>query len=655
MRLIRDMSVAVMVLTFSVQAASETRTFPVTVSNAVSGKLETVPVTFRIGEDNGVIERFDGTRFVPVPVKGELAFPYMDQLKNGRERLAFLRRLQAIQLPEIRLPEMTISNAVELLADAIHRADASANAPVQLVYRDRRHLKATELPRIPATVIPATNALAALKIESFVAKSRPRPDPVPADPDPFAVAVPPNWDWTNYPSIRTYVLNRGVVIKADGGEDWCENWFTRAYDVPAIFSERFQSAEAFKQYSVAKSGLKNEAFEFVLMPVIGKIRVTYYDSDEAALFFDEYDGCTYYFEEKVLEPLFAEWFQSARIRGAPFRRGKDNTLLFRTSRGGYCLGFYRYCAEKDEAGVYREGLHPCPLFDDDDMSSLPCVFPVTVDHGLLRLNEAMDECWVLISNCGFVFRLEGDSFVAVPVESSPAPLVVAEDPTPRQKDRVMLSTIVLPEFAIKAGHITNGIAKIQAAIDRSPQPANRIRIVFNAERICAIDPSLAQVSAISVRSISTYDALNLLADITGLHLVVSSPETVEFVTENANTQRTSRVCTYRLPKPLCERLPTKAAWDAFLSSGNGLDVETYLPEQRLLAVRSTYGEENLVMADCAVECAYERFPGRFKLESRLKRGGPTLLLTDTYRNIVRRYRSGIGKDGKRWERFEVMK
>ncbi len=82
-----------------VEPNAAVQTFPIAATNTVSGLLETVPVTFRLGGANGIVERLDGQRFVSVPFRGETG--------RGDRRLEIIRRLRAIQLPEIVTERMT--------------------------------------------------------------------------------------------------------------------------------------------------------------------------------------------------------------------------------------------------------------------------------------------------------------------------------------------------------------------------------------------------------------------------------------------------------------------------------------------------------------------------------------------------------------------
>ncbi|MEI7903353.1 MAG: hypothetical protein WCK89_24195, partial [bacterium] len=273
---------------------------------------------------------------------------------------------------------------------------------------------------------------------------------------------------------------------------------------------------------------------------------------------------------------------------------------------------------------------------------------------------------------------EGGRVVPVETEEVPDPLFPKDAPDSRDALRGLLGGVILPEFTMRSEHITRGIAQIQAAITASHAPTNRVRIGIDLKQIEEIakgmpppmessDPffmpimhtpdmgAITSVPSLSMRFVSANDALRMLADVTGLETLFDGTEKVELVAYATYTQRLTSVRTYQLPKQFGQRVPDKewiaAVLDVKLPPY--CSVESYSAATGELAIRSAEGTFNNVgslLAD-----VYELFSGRFTLENKTLLSKPELVLTDTCRGIVRRYRSGIGKDGKRWERFEVLR
>lgn len=208
-------------------AAPETQTFPVTVSNAVSGKLETVPVTFRCGATNGLVERFDGARFVPVTVKpydfSQRAL-YLRKKRTDVPEWNLCSRLEKLVLPAQSFEPMPLSNAAERVAQAIRRQGQDAAFQMRV---------AVWLPpadfRLPAFSVPATNALGALRVLTEIASEAAKKAPGQASASlPITFAI------------------RGadtVILRYDDDVP-----ITRAYPVPHRFWEWFLNEDEFGAY-----------------------------------------------------------------------------------------------------------------------------------------------------------------------------------------------------------------------------------------------------------------------------------------------------------------------------------------------------------------------------------------------------------------------
>lgn len=658
MREARHLVGIVLLASGAIWAAPETQTFPVTVSNAVSGKLETVPVTFRFGATNALVERFDGARFVPVPV-AERDDALADAVRPDFNRVALIRRLQSLPLPAITSGTISLSNAVELIAGHIRRADTTGLPPVRLLYRCRKGQ--TDDPYLLPLDIPATNAfealwhlgrlngfpLSALKGGATSASRRSEQNAV----DPFAPSAADRAVGA-YSGIIVFIRDGCVVVKLFGDEDWyCS--VMRRYEVPPSFFKRFAKEYDFTRFASEQLGLVDQ-LSCNFLRGIGALMVTFCGTPQFG--FDEFDQLAL-FEEEVLAPLVSEYSVPQHLRLDLVDDGKSRTLLARAARNNTFLGVWRYEAETGSGGVRRDGFVPCPLdlgMVDDDRLELVHVSVPGRRSGWLGNPSPEASYWALTSHDGAAFRFEGGRFHRVASEPDPGAVVAADAAAPEPDSAALFKGVTVPEFTVRNEHLSNGLAQIQAAIDASPAPTNRLKIVFNP---VGAPETVTNVPALSARSISIYDALKLLADVSGLYRICSDQtRTAELLSHSSYTQRLSRCRAYLLPRRLCERMPAKTCWDELLADElQGVVVDAYSPEQRTLVLRSAYGQDGLAVADRAVEQALVAFPGRFTLENKEVNGKGELLLTDTYRDIVRRYRSGIGKDGKRWERFEIVK
>lgn len=659
-RLRGGVTVALIALTLLITVAYAepvTQTFLVSVSNAMSGRLETVPVTLRFGETNGVIERLDGERFVQVPIRVKSGDTSQEKAMD-RERLNLIRRLQRIQLPALKSGPLTLSNAVELITDTIHRADMSTQVPIRLRYQDKKgpHRSTYLLP----LDIPATNAFAVLcELSTQSCLDRPpvrktgeyQPVARSEEESPDLIA-PVGWayegDWN---SIVVFIRDGCVVVKPFGIEDWYCG-VTRFYEVPKCFFSRFASEVIFACLAKNRLGLSDE-ISFQFLRKSQRLRVDFCGTPKFG--FDVFDQLAY-FEEHVLAPLIGECEQPQQFTCIPVDDGQRRLVLARATHAGGFLGTWCYVAEQGVDGMWREAFEVCPLAVgrvDDERVVLTQACVEEGQNKFFGRRPKRNVCWAYTSDDGAVFRFEHDRFVPVECQPDPVPLHAKTDTAPKDKRASLLDGVVVPDFRMINDPITNGIAQIQAIIDASPAPANQIRIVLNPE---GFPDAATTVSTLSTRFVNAHDLLKTLADITGLQLIYNEQDKrAELVSQSVYTQRMSRVRTYQLPPRLWERLPTKEAWERLIGEdGCSLFVDAYSPKTCSLAVRSAYGEDGLVVADNIVEGLYTAFPGRFTLETNELRGRHEFVLTDTYRNIVRRYRSGIGKDGKRWERFEVV-
>ena len=624
-------------------AAPQTQTFSVTVSNAVSGRLETVPVTFRIGETNGAVERVDGQRFVPVAVK---PYDVMESERVSRRRMeispeyGLQARLKELELPEQPFAPMAFSNTLEQLKQTIRCADTTATNPVTI----RPALTDTGF-EMPQITLPRTNALGAcMALAEAATKALGKAHGIQA-------RVP----------ISIGITGRDTILFMHN-DDSC---ITRSFPVPDSFLRRFPRLPEFAAY--VRERLKVDEWGNVgFTRVSGRIRVTCNTGELMTNF-----------EADVYEQLLAHLLQPLHWTPVSCETGPHAQLYFKGAKDGDFGGLWLYRACLREGVLSDDVLEPC-LFESGLSSEKkvtgPCAYPISMDTWLQGDKERgiMKECFVSCNNDGSVYRLDGSCAVYVEKDIDPTPLFAKDEDDPRLYSRYFLKGVIVPELTMRDQHISNGLAIVQAAIDAASAPTNNVRLVLNVAHavespayyakesdssFLVVNPShfSLNVQPLSARFISAYDALKLLSDVTGLHLIFSASNVVELVDYGSYTQRMSRVRAYLLPKQLCEDMSMASALRERLTElgEDRYQIVTCLPESRWLVVRSASGEFDQVQT--LLYDMYEWFPGRFRLESREKGGRSELFLTDTYRDIVRRYRSGIGKDGKRWERLEIVK
>ena len=375
----------------AVLAAPQTQTFPVTVSSAVSSKLETVPVTFRVGVTNGLVERFDGQRFVPVPVK-PYDFSRREKfiqvgVKLSPEQILNVR-LKEFAVSEQQFASMTLSNAIEQLTQKIRRSDSTTSTPVSIVCSLRR----TDI-ELPSFTVPQTNAWGAIQTLANVAKKA------------LDEAAKKNGESGLGLPITVGIIDGRTILlmyEDDGA-------ITRGYPVPDSFYRRFSTEAHFAAY-VRKRLKFDEWGEVGFMRDIGKVRITCYASDLMARF-----------EAEVYEPLLEQLLKPTQWTPVSCETGHRVQLYFRGANNGVFGGLRRYRACIREGVLQDDMLEICPV--DSGMSDDKVIGPNRFSFVCAKdasgdgsNRPEVDECFLLYSHDGTVMRLEDDQVSPVEIE-----------------------------------------------------------------------------------------------------------------------------------------------------------------------------------------------------------------------------------------------
>ena len=656
------------------QAESLEKTFTVAVSNAATHHIEMAQSTFRYGATNGLVERLEGNRFVPV------SFISPENLYLSKDRLDLIRRLQTIQLPPIMIESMPLSNAVKRIKELIRNADTTTHTPVRLSYRDSKK-SAGNVHLIPLN-LPATNALSFLRFlngNSSVTKCSPNcrrslpfnaMDNSPA-PDVFAPKRrDPDCCTSNQSfggSTIVMIRNGELIIKIWGVEDWgCG--LTRCYRVPPVFFKHYPSEDLFVNAIEAKMGLNNR-LTVAFSQVPNFLRVEYCGRIDFG--FDELDQLSY-FEEQMLTPYFRAFLGWPKTC-LSVSDGNERMLFAYASDEGSFGGIWRYCAVRGEDGVLRDRFIPCPI--PRGIEDIEALKFIAHGEGVDTSGQIKKKWFAYTTNRGTVFRFDGEQFIQIESEWQAAqePMIVSGRVN---KDSPLFMSIILPEFQVPKGlSISNAIFCIEQLMNDYITTTNHhVHVVLNKNRVQKQEPASPEKYAPFVlpvknkyvlpklfgQPMTLHEAIKQLAYSSGIYPVFDDTHAkIELTDDYADYfRKASREKEYRIPARVGEKMPRVEDWERlfyedYLIPREDLRIVSCSPlGTGVLKIRFVPGPWSEFI-DSIVPSVGTRYPGRFQLERHVRDGGIRLVLVDHDTGTNQTYRTQIDPTGKRTERFEL--
>jgi hypothetical protein len=615
---------------------SHESTFIVGVSNAVTHRVDRVPSTFRYASTNGLVERLEGNRFVPVPFIEAPSFQ-SSRVPIPKMWLAVSNRLQRIQLPPIKIERMTLSKAIGLIEKIIQDAEGSTHAPLKLsYYQDKRESEKDEY--IVPLDFPATNAFALTQV------------------------------LRRHQALVTDNPVRRSQLSLIAGEDRISLFseidscsYIRVLEVPNRFFKSFPIEEHLKAAVEAKLGLTNQFF-FGFYRQDNRLMVNHGGSIKYGR--TPWEQLAY-FEEQMLLPFYqssAMWLKTCVSVGD----GNERMLFAYACDEGSFGGLWRYYAVKGEDGVLRDRFVPCPIpLGFVDVEALAFI---AHGEGLDGAGEIKKECFVYTTHQGAVFRFDGEQFIQIESEWQ-LPQDTPKSSTNLENECPLLNEIMFPEVTIPKGMLfTNALAYIEQLTNiygpnqenlslNSPTTNRRIRIVLGKTSTKAFDAC----PAISARFISLHDALFLIADVYDLHPYYDQNEaTIELIDYATYFRKASREKEYLFPARVGVRMPHLQDWERLFYE------EYHIPRKELAIVSCSPLERGVLkirvipgpwseLADALIQNICTRYSGRFTLERHVREGGIRLVWVDQDTDTEQFYRTQIDSTGKRTERFELPK
>ncbi len=392
-----------------------------------------MPITFRFGETNGVVERLKGDTFVPVPVAEPRLVvggpTYYDDDESCPE-LSNVNRLRQLELPEIQIKGSAFSNALSFITKIIHREDKEVQDPIEFK---------SWAQRTPDLTIPVTNAMGALLFFCDLIGDNER-----------EVYKKLGKECPHRP-VSFHMRDNEIIFI---GPDWdYDEPVYRFYSMPNSFFDMFVKEEWLEEYlllTLEKNTFKlRDDFSVKLVPFNKSVRI------RARVKVHD-DFC-----EKVVDPFWNKSLKTEKFSHLMFKESGKSVLYLRGhSYEGVFSGVWRYDALKIKDGSLSDSFTFCEL--NNGMKNEFVVGPASYLVNAGGDSEFVNECFVLRSNDGLVTRLDGIKGQVVQIQKPLIPLFRANAEYNAYTNTLnLLKRVVLPEFRFMDGPVTNSLALIQ--------------------------------------------------------------------------------------------------------------------------------------------------------------------------------------------------
>ena len=559
-------------------AGAEPVTFPVGVSNAISGTVAVVPLTFQ-ATSNGV-ERIADGKAIPVQIL-PIPKPTPEELPWAPET-PFEALLYSIQVPAIQFEEMSISNAVERLTQVIVTAWGEQEIELKFnveFYFDSPYNRRWRNQLIHPFDIQATNVVNVCR--QFAQKMRVQGEEMRGIEWGY---TPNGWGDSSDESR--------IFFREYYGDD--DGWSHRAYRVHFMLRdsviEKLDEIRAQLNTGTDKTIIKESYFSsLIVVEGLGKNHVKF---------------------EKWLSQLIDELSAPESFEFVMC----DNTLFL---KGGLFnkifFGLWRYHAVEGNEGMLCERFEPC-LGQDELRTGNVIVGPIAFNGHTFALH----------SDSGGVFKLYGSEFVSLEnerMQDTWTPLVEAEDY--KKAIDPLLGAIIMDEINLRQAPLSEAIEKVQSAINQAGAPTNDLRIIVKVD-----DDDVRKIT-ISARYIAVREALHLIEVLSDTHITYPAPNEVQVESVAASTCLFESIVT--LPKAVRDEFPTVEFWENELSS--------FVNRRELVSVDFEPSSGTLTMKTLSADAMntlytvlnfYMLRPNRYHFDIEREDGKERLMVVDTY-------------------------